>query len=89
MALFRARDKYTELFVDGKELLLRESLDTLENRLGEAFIRAHRSALVRSDAVRELVTKDGALMARLDDGQSVEVSRRAAPNLRRALGVRK
>ncbi len=32
--MFRARDKYTELVVDGRELLLRESLDALEARLG-------------------------------------------------------
>ncbi len=87
--VFRARDKYTEFVVGGKDLLLRESLDALEARLGDAFVRAHRSALVRRDAIRELVTRDGVLAARLADGSHVEVSRRAAPNLRRALGVRK
>ncbi len=87
--VFRARDKYTELAVDGKDLLLRESLDALETRLGDAFVRVHRSALVRRDAIRELVTRGGVLAARLADGSHVEVSRRAAPNLRRALGVRK
>ncbi len=89
VTVFRSRDKYTEFFLDGAELLVRESLDALETRLGDAFLRAHRAALVRADAVRELSTKDGALVARLSDGQSVEVSRRAAPNVRRALGVRR
>jgi DNA-binding LytR/AlgR family response regulator len=90
VCVFRARDKYTEFVLDGKELLLRESLDTLETRLGEGFVRAHRSSLVRRDAIRELTqNQDGVLMAKLADGSSVEVSRRAAPNLRRALGVRK
>ena len=90
VALFRARDKYTEFVLDGKELLVRESLDALEGRLGDAFVRAHRSALVRRDAVRELTqSKDGTLVARVEGGATVEVSRRAAPNLRRALGVRK
>lgn len=88
--VFRARDKYTELVVDGRELLLRESLDALELRLGEGFIRVHRATLVKRDSIRELATgKDGALAARLADGTSVEVSRRAAPIVRRALGVRK
>jgi DNA-binding LytR/AlgR family response regulator len=87
--VFRARDKYTELVVDGRELLLRESLDALEARLGDAFVRAHRSALVRLDAIRELVKGDGTLAARLADGSHVEVSRRAASTVRRALGVRK
>jgi two-component system response regulator AlgR len=90
VTVFRARDKYTEFTEGGKELLVRESLDTLEARLGEAFVRAHRSSLVRGDAIRELgQAKDGTLTARLSDGQSVEVSRRAAPTLRRVLGVRK
>ncbi len=89
VAVFRARDKYTEFVLGGKELLVRESLDALETRLGDAFVRAHRSALLRLDAIRELVTKDGTLAARLADGSHVEVSRRAAPIVRKALGVRK
>ncbi len=86
---FHARDKYTEFMLEGRELLVRESLDCLESRLGDAFVRAHRNVLVRRDAIRELAQRDGALVARLVDGASVEVSRRAAPNLRRVLGVRK
>jgi DNA-binding LytR/AlgR family response regulator len=89
VVVFRARDKYTEFVLDGKELLVRESLDALESRLGPAFVRAHRSALVRSDAVRELAQSKDGLVARLADGTEVEVSRRAAPDVRRALGVRK
>jgi DNA-binding LytR/AlgR family response regulator len=87
---FYARDKYTEFKLDGRELLVRESLDGLEARLGDAgFVRTHRSALVRRDAIQQLVTRDGDLLAKLEDGSSVEVSRRLAPNLRRVLGVRK
>ncbi len=90
VAVFRARDKYTEFTLDEKELLVRESLDALESRLGDAFVRAHRSALVRRDAVRELAADgDGGLVIRTTDGSSVEVSRRAAPSVRRALGARK
>jgi DNA-binding LytR/AlgR family response regulator len=81
---FIARDKYVELVHEGKELLLRESLDALERRLGDAFVRVHRNALVRIDAIRELTTGDNVL-AQLSDGTRVEVSRRAAPNLRRLL----
>lgn len=89
VVVFRARDKYTEFMLDGKELLVRESLDGLEARLGDAaFIRVHRSVLVRCDAIRELASEKSALVARLADGSTVEVSRRAAPHVRRALGVR-
>jgi DNA-binding LytR/AlgR family response regulator len=78
--VFRARDKYTELVVDGRELLLRESLDTLEERLGNAFVRVHRSALVRCDAIRALAPGK----AILADGSDVEVSRRAARRVEEA-----
>jgi two-component system response regulator AlgR len=89
VVVFRARDKYTEFSVDGKELLVRESLDRLEARLADAgFVRVHRSVLLRQDAVRALAPEKGVLVARLADGTTVEVSRRAAPHLRRALGVR-
>jgi DNA-binding LytR/AlgR family response regulator len=88
--IFRARDKYTEFTRDGEELLVRESLDGLEARLGDRFVRVHRAALVRRDAIRELAhAKDGMLVVLLVDGTSVAVSRRAAPRLRRSLGVRK
>jgi len=82
---FRARDKYTEFTLDGKELLLRESLDGLEARLGAGFVRVHRNALVRRDAIRGLVQRDGVLVAKLADATNVEVSRRSAPALRRLL----
>jgi two-component system response regulator AlgR len=88
VVVFRARDKYTEFSLDGRELLVRESLDGLEARLGDAFVRVHRSALVRCDAVRALAHEKGAIVARLADGTSVEVSRRSAPRLRRALAAR-
>jgi DNA-binding LytR/AlgR family response regulator len=89
VVMFRARDKYTEFMLDGREWLVRESLDGLEARLGAGFLRVHRSVLVRHEAVRALEVEDGALVVRLSDGTKVEVSRRCAPRLRRALGVRK
>ncbi len=90
IAVFRARDKYTDFSHEGRELLVRESLDGLEARLaGAGFVRAHRSALVRSDAIRALTSDGDALVLRLVDGSTVPVSRRAAPELRRLLGLRK
>jgi DNA-binding LytR/AlgR family response regulator len=87
---FRALDKYTEIRLDGEELLIRESLDTLERRLVDlGFLRVHRAALVREDAIVKLGDGEGALVASLTDGTTVEVSRRNAPELRRRLGLRK
>ena len=88
--VFRAVDKYTEFVLDGREHLVRESLDALEARLGTAgFVRVHRSALVRRDAIVEINSEDGALSAKTAGGATVEVSRRAAPELRRHLGLRR
>ncbi len=86
----RATDKYTEAQVDGETHLLRESLDALEERLSErGFVRVHRNALVRANAIRELASDDGALAATLTDGTSVEISRRQGPAIRRLLKLRR
>src|SRR5262245_15788708 len=48
-------DNYARLRAGAKSWLLREPLRTLERRLAaHGFVRAHRLALVRLDAVREL-----------------------------------
>jgi DNA-binding LytR/AlgR family response regulator len=87
---FRARDKYTDFTHEGRELLVRESLDALEARLAHAgFVRVHRNALVRGDAIIVLETEGESAIVRLADGTTAPVSRRAAPELRRRLGVRK
>ena len=86
---FRALDKYTEFTLDGEQLLMRESLDALEQRLGEGFFRVHRAGLVRRDAVIGLERDGSGLVVKLVDGAVLEVSRRAAPELRRLLGLRK
>jgi DNA-binding LytR/AlgR family response regulator len=86
---FRALDKYTEFTADGEQHLIRESLEALAGRLADLdFVRVHRSALVRRDAVVELATEGSSLFVRLNDGTSVEVSRRQAAELRKRLGLR-
>jgi DNA-binding LytR/AlgR family response regulator len=87
---FRALDKYTELLVDSEELLVRESLDTLESRFAAlGFVRVHRAALVRKDAIVALERDGDGLAARLTDGRTFPVSRRQAAELRRVLGLKK
>jgi DNA-binding LytR/AlgR family response regulator len=88
--LFTSRDKYTEFSHGGRELLLRESLDALETRLAHAgFVRVHRSALARRDAIDAIESEGEALFVRMRGGARAPVSRRAAPALRRALGLHK
>jgi two-component system LytT family response regulator len=73
-----AAGNYSQLWVGTRSYFLRESLQLLEERAQQhGFVRAHRSALVRLDGVRELRrTRTGALFARLESGVRVPISRR-------------
>jgi two-component system LytT family response regulator len=83
-----ADDYYAVLHVRGRRHLLRESLGSLASRLGAArFVRAHRSAIVNLDSVREFRSSgqgsDAVLVLR--DGTRVPVSRRRREAIGNAL----
>lgn len=79
---FWATDKYVSfLDADGEEHLLRDSLEALQERLGDGFFRCHRGELVQLAAVTRLVDRQ----LELRDGQQVRVSRRSIAELRRVL----
>ncbi len=83
---FNADEKYVRFSIGGREHLLRESLDALEERLvAHGFLRAHRGALVRRSAVEAFDQSDGSLV--LTTGERVPVSRRCLPSVRTALGI--
>ena len=73
-----AAGNYSQLWIGTRSYFLRESLAVLEERVQQhGFVRAHRGALVRLDAVRELRrTRAGAFFAILESGVRVPVSRR-------------
>ena len=73
-----AADNYARIWTGGRNFLLRESLGTLEERIGSSgFVRAHRRALVRLEAVQRLTTTDaGECVAILVSGARIPVSRR-------------
>lgn len=63
------------------------TLDTLEERLDDRFVRTHRSVLVNLDAVFELVPwTSGTYRMRLDDGTELPVARRRVADVKQALG---
>jgi len=72
-----ADDYYARLHVGSKSYLLRESLNSLEKKLGPVrFARIHRSAIIQLDrvkAVRKTADGDEAI---LRDGSLIPVSRR-------------
>jgi two-component system, LytTR family, response regulator len=74
-----AADNYARIWSGGRSYLLREPLGDLERRIrAHGFARAHRRALVRLGAVRELTAAAGGrgLTAVLGGGVTIRISRR-------------
>ncbi len=74
----QAHDYYAAIHTRGRRHLIREALASLELRLDPArFVRAHRSAIVNIERVREYRTDvPGECAVVLRDGTRVAVSRR-------------
>lgn len=86
VARYTARDKYTTCHLDGEELVLDESLNTLEARLSKlGYVRVHRAELIDLACVVRTHSEGGRLTLELDDGATVAVSRRATAEVRRRL----
>jgi len=72
-----ADDVYAAVVARGKRQLVRTSLDALEQTLDpQAFVRVHRSYIVRVDRVAALRRRDGRVELVLTSGAVVPVSRR-------------
>ena len=82
-------DALVTIVVAGREVLTDLSLNTLESRLpAGSFLRVHRRALLNLDHVALLEpTASGGYVAKTHRGHEIEVSRQAARELRRALGI--
>ena len=79
---------YVSLFVDGRELLVRETLAMMERRLeGVGFIRVHRSHIVNLDHVESLgAAGGGRSVITLKDGAQVPLSRSYRQRFRERFG---
>jgi len=87
----KAELKYVTLRTADGEWVLDEALGDLEQRLGDAFIRVHRNALVARRAVRSLTrhaSQEEPLgwAVLLTNGEQLSVSRRQLTSVRDALG---
>ncbi len=81
-----ADDYYAAVHARRRRHLIRESLASLEQRLdGARFVRAHRSALVNIERVRELRHEGSETLLVLADGTRVPMSRRRRPRVVRLL----
>jgi two-component system LytT family response regulator len=84
-----AENNYARVWARGSSHLLRESMHALQERVGNGFVRAHRRALVRLDAVRALTgAVDGELRAQLQSGATIPISRRRRAAFLAALRAR-
>jgi two-component system LytT family response regulator len=84
-----ASGPYAEIYVADRRHIIRESMQTLEERLDPSrFVRIHRSAIVRLDQVDTLVrTPSGDAEVQLKNGVRLRVSRSRREELERRLGM--
>jgi two-component system LytT family response regulator len=86
-----ASGPYAELHVGDKRYVIRERMQTLEERLDPSrFFRIHRSAIVRLDLVETLLRNPGGDYAvQLKGGVRLKVSRSRFETLEQRMGVAK
>ncbi|MBA3890603.1 MAG: response regulator transcription factor [Gemmatimonadaceae bacterium] len=84
-----ASGPYAELRVGDRKHLIREAMQTLEERLDPArFIRVHRSIIVRLDLVNALLRGSGGdYEVQLRTGARLKVSRSRREELERRMGI--
>jgi two-component system, LytTR family, response regulator len=80
---------YAELYVGDRRYIVRESLNTLEQRLDpRIFMRIHRSAIVRLELVDLFLRGEGGdYEVQLKNGARLRVSRARREALEERLGV--
>ena len=85
-----ASGPYAEIVVAGRKHVIRETMQTLENRLDPTrFMRVHRSAIVQLDRVDTLLRGAGGdYEIQLKDGTRLRVSRSRRDELAERLGMR-
>jgi len=84
-----AQGNYVELRVDGRSLLLRETMSSIEARLDpNLFVRIHRSRIVRVDLIDQIETHGaGQYVVRMRSGLRMTSGRSYRANLRKTLGL--
>lgn len=84
-----ASGPYAELHIGDKVLLIRESMQVLEDRLDPwRFVRIHRSIIVRLELIDTLMRASGGdYEVRLKTGATLRVSRARREELERRLGI--
>ena len=84
---FRAELKYVTVRHLRGEDVIDEPLKSLEDEFAHDFVRIHRSILVSLQHVDALERRLDGYVLRLRDGETLPVSRRQLPELKRRLGI--
>ncbi len=84
---FQAEHKYVTVVHKNGQLLIEDSLNSLENEFADTFIRIHRKTLVAKNQILTLEKdSNGQHVVKLKDiKELLAVSRRQLPNLRKVL----
>lgn len=83
---FQAEQKYVIAMAEEKQLLMDESLKSLEEQYGDLFTRIHRNALVAKDRIVGISRKDGQSFLILKDiEEQLEISRRHLADIKRLI----
>lgn len=83
-----AEDKLVFVHLDDKRYRTDFTLQELEQRLDDRFVRIHRSVIVNLEATYELVPwSSGTYRLRLNDGTELPVARRRTQDVKAALGT--
>ncbi len=85
---FRADQKYVSVFtIDGEEVLIEESLKSLEEEFGKDFLRIHRNTLIAKNAINKLEkTIEGKFIIKLKNlEEPLVISRRLLSSVRKFL----
>jgi two-component system response regulator AlgR len=87
IVFFQADNKYVTAFASNRQILIEESLRSLEQEFSVSFMRVHRNALVAVHAMRRLERDASGQCRVILEGveQQIEVSRRLLPEVRRRL----
>ena len=84
---FKAEHKYVTVGYPQGQLLIEDSLNTIEEEFGDRFLRVHRNALVARTHIRGM-GKDSAgrnIIHLAEVDESIEISRRMTASVRKAL----
>ncbi len=83
----KADQKYVSVFTADEEILIEESLKSLEEEFDQQFIRIHRNTLIAKNAIEKLekTSSQGVVIKLKNRAESLPVSRRLLSQVRKAI----